>query len=177
MAVAVARTELDAAGLRRAAARTKDADAARRMLALASVLSPVLDGRARTGAAGPCGMDRRTLRDRVRRCDRPGLPALSGRVPPGAERRLSSERGAEPVRNGPSVAAWCVGAGSTGRGRSGRASAGSWPSAASARCRVGRGSAACPPGRAIPATTRPRRGAWKDFAGLVAAASRRARMS
>ena len=46
MAIAITRAEPDAAGLRRAAARTKDADAARRMLALALVL----DGRNRTDA-------------------------------------------------------------------------------------------------------------------------------
>ena len=38
MAVAITRMELDAAGLRRTAARSRDADAARRMLALALVL-------------------------------------------------------------------------------------------------------------------------------------------
>ena len=59
MAVAITRTELDAAGLRRAAAQSKDADAARRMLALALVL----DGHTRTQAAEQCGMDRQTLRD------------------------------------------------------------------------------------------------------------------
>ena len=59
MAVAITRTDHDAAGLRRAAARTKDADAARRMLALALVL----EGRSRTEADHSCGMDRQTLRD------------------------------------------------------------------------------------------------------------------
>ena len=61
MVVAIARRELDASGLRRAAARLKDADAARRMLALALVL----DGHTRADAAGQCGMDRQTLRDGV----------------------------------------------------------------------------------------------------------------
>jgi hypothetical protein len=45
VAVAITRTELTAAGLRGAAARTRDADAVRRMLALALVL----DGRSRAG--------------------------------------------------------------------------------------------------------------------------------
>ncbi len=55
--VAITRTELDAAGLRRAAARSRDAAAARRMLALALVL----EGASRTDAARACGMDRQTL--------------------------------------------------------------------------------------------------------------------
>ena len=63
MSVAIIRAELDAAGLRQAAARTKDADAARRMLALALVL----DGHSRADAAQSCGMDRQTLRDWVHR--------------------------------------------------------------------------------------------------------------
>ena len=63
MAVAVTRTGLDAVGLRRPAARSKDADAARRVLAPALVL----DGSSRTAAAGQCGMGRQTLRDWVHR--------------------------------------------------------------------------------------------------------------
>jgi hypothetical protein len=62
-AIAVARMDLDAAGLRRAAAWSKDAAAARRMLALALVL----DGSSREEAAKSCGMDRQTLRDWVHR--------------------------------------------------------------------------------------------------------------
>jgi transposase len=63
MAVTITRTDLDAPGLRRAAARSDDADAARRMLALALVL----EGRSRAEAATVCGMDRQTLRDWVHR--------------------------------------------------------------------------------------------------------------
>ncbi len=59
MAVAITRMEFDVAGLRQAASRAKDANAARRMLALALVL----DGRSRSEAAQTCGMDRQTLRD------------------------------------------------------------------------------------------------------------------
>ena len=44
--VVISRTDLDAAGLRRAASQSRDADAARRMLALALVL----DGHTRTEA-------------------------------------------------------------------------------------------------------------------------------
>ena len=64
--VSISRTDLDSAGLRRAAARSQDADAARRMLALALVL----DGRTRTEAAQLCGMDRQTLRDWVHQIGR-----------------------------------------------------------------------------------------------------------
>ena len=59
MAVAITWTEFDAAGLRQAATRAKDAHATRRMLALALVL----EGRPRTEAAQTCGMDRQILRD------------------------------------------------------------------------------------------------------------------
>jgi hypothetical protein len=50
MTVAITRTELDAAGLRRAAARSKDAVAARRMLALALVM----EGHNRKRGGTPC---------------------------------------------------------------------------------------------------------------------------
>ena len=81
--IAITRTELDAAGLRRAAAmQRRDADAVRRMLALALVL----DGRTRTEAAELCGMDRQTLRDWVHRYNDLGLAGLSDRMPPGAKR-------------------------------------------------------------------------------------------
>ena len=71
-AVAITRDELDAAGLRREAARTRDADAARRMLALALVL----DGWSRSEAAELCGMERQTLRDWVHRYNAAGLAGL-----------------------------------------------------------------------------------------------------
>ena len=54
MAVAVTWMELDVAVLRRAAARSRDADAAWRMLALALVLL----GHNRIEATALCGMDR-----------------------------------------------------------------------------------------------------------------------
>ena len=83
--------DLDAAGLRRAAAQARDADAARRMLALALVLDDV----SRTEAAELRGMDRQTLRDWVHRYNDLGVPSLSTRVPPGAKPRLSPEQEAE----------------------------------------------------------------------------------
>jgi hypothetical protein len=72
VAVAITRMELDAAGLRRAAARERDAAASRRMRALALVL----EGRPRGEAARLAGMDRQTLRDWVHRYNAAGLPAL-----------------------------------------------------------------------------------------------------
>lgn len=100
--VAITRTELDAAGLRRAAARSRDAAAARRMLALAFVL----DGRARGEAAELCGMDRQTLRDWVHRYNAEGLAGLSDRLQPGPKPRLSAKQEAEVagwVEAGPEV--------------------------------------------------------------------------
>ena len=102
MAVAITRMDHDAAGLRRSAAGTKDADAARRMLALALVL----DGRSRTEAAQSCGMDRQTLRDWVHRFNDEGLSGLSSRKAPGARPRLSREQQEEVarlVRSGPDL--------------------------------------------------------------------------
>ncbi len=101
-AVAITRTELDAAGLRRAAGRSRDSDASRRMLSLALVL----DGHSRTEAAELCGMDRQTLRDWVHRYNAEGLPGLSDRHGAGAKRRLSAEQEAEVakwVREGPTL--------------------------------------------------------------------------
>ena len=53
-AVAISRLDMDAAGLRRAAGRERDAAASRRMLALALVL----EGQSRTEAARAAGMER-----------------------------------------------------------------------------------------------------------------------
>ena len=103
MAVAITWAEFDAAGLRQAAARAKDADAARRMLALALVL----DGRTRTEAAETCGMDRQTLRDWVHRYNDQGLAGLSDRKASGPRSRLTAEQQAELaalVRSGPDLA-------------------------------------------------------------------------
>ena len=100
-AVAISRLDMDAAGLRRAAGRERDAAASRRMLALALVL----EGQSRTEAARAAGMDRQTLRDWVHRYNAEGVAGLRGRVgETGPKRRLLSEQEAEVaewVRRGP----------------------------------------------------------------------------
>jgi transposase len=106
MTIAITRQELGAGELRREARRSRDAAAARRMLALA----PVLEGCSRAEAARHAGMDRQTLRDWVHRCNAEGLPGLhdrprSGRKPrltPGREAELATavERGPDPDRDG-----------------------------------------------------------------------------
>src|ERR671929_1984721 len=91
MTVAVTRKELGADGLRREAARCRDARAARRMLALALVL----EGTSREEAARAAGMDRQTLRDWVRRYNEEGLAGLHDRRRPGPRPRLTPEQEAE----------------------------------------------------------------------------------
>jgi transposase len=103
MAVAITREGLLAADLRREAARSRDANAARRMLAIALVL----DGHPREDAAAACGMDRRTLRDWVHRYNAEGLAGLANRRAPGPAPRLSAEQEAAVdrwVEQGPELA-------------------------------------------------------------------------
>jgi transposase len=88
MAVEVTRRELSAAELRQAAARSRDASAARRMLAIALVL----EGVPRHEAARAAGMDRQTLRDWVHRYNAEGLAGLANRRAPGPAPRLSAEQ-------------------------------------------------------------------------------------
>jgi transposase len=105
VAVSITRDDLDAAGFRRAAARSDDAAAARRMLALALVL----EGRSRSEAARTAGMDRQTLRDWVHRYNAEGLAGLSNRPREGVAPRLTAqqmtelealvEAGPDPVRD------------------------------------------------------------------------------
>ena len=94
-AIAITRDDLTATELRVAAARAKDARAARRMLALALVL----EGADRATAAQTCGMDRQTLRDWVHRYNAEGLAGLVNREAPARPRRLSPAQMAQ-------VAAW-----------------------------------------------------------------------
>jgi len=93
MTVAITRRGLDADGLRREAARCRDAKAARRMLSLALVL----EGYSREDAARAAGMDRQTLRDWAHRYNEEGLPGLHDRRRPGRKPRLSPEQEAELV--------------------------------------------------------------------------------
>ena len=104
MAVEITRTDMAASELRAQAARTKDAKAARRMLAIALVL----DGTDRKTAAETCGMDRQTLRDWVHRYNNDGIAGLSNRYAAGPTPLLNSEQKAElarMVRDGPELEA------------------------------------------------------------------------
>ena len=103
MAVEITRREASAAELRQAATRSRDANAARRMLAIALVL----EGRSREDAAASCGMDRQTLRDWAHRYNAEGLAGLANRHAPGPVPRLSAEQEAivaEWVEQGPDLA-------------------------------------------------------------------------
>lgn len=88
LGVAVMRRDRTAGELRREAGRSKDAKAARRMLAIALVL----EGADRATAARTCGMDRQTLRDWVHRYNAEGVAGLSDRRAPGPSRRLSPQQ-------------------------------------------------------------------------------------
>ncbi len=106
MTVAITRDGLGAGDLRREAVRCRDANAARRMLALALVL----EGHSREEAARHTGMDRQTLRDWVQRYNAEGLAGLHDRRRPGPKPRLTPEQmaelakvveqGPDPVRDG-----------------------------------------------------------------------------
>jgi transposase len=102
-ALAITRTEYDAAGLRHQAGRAREPAAARRMLALAAAL----EGQDRTSAARLAGMDRQTLRDWVHRYNEQGLAGLYDRREHHRPRRLTAEQEAEVaalVQAGPDVA-------------------------------------------------------------------------
>jgi putative transposase len=89
--IAITRLDLTASELRSAAGRTKDARAARRMLAIALVL----EGVDRAVASQTCGMDRQTLRDWVHRYNAEGLAGLVNRTAPPRPRRLAPDQMAE----------------------------------------------------------------------------------
>ena len=103
MTVAITRLDLSAADLRARAARTEDAQAARRMLAVALVL----EGCSRQDAAAACAMDRQTLRDWVHRYNETGPDGLHDRPRRnGPPPRLSPEQQAkvaEWVEQGPEL--------------------------------------------------------------------------
>jgi transposase len=104
MAVTITRQDVSVGGLRREAGRTRDAKAARRMLAVALVM----EGQSREDAAECCGMDRQTLRDWVHRFNADGLAGLSDLPRQNGPRpRLSPEQEAvvaEWVEQGPDLA-------------------------------------------------------------------------
>ena len=100
MAVAITRTDFSARDLRAEAAKTTDAKAARRMLAIALVM----EGVDRKTAAESCGMDRQSLRDWVHRYNAEGLAGLSNRRSAGQKPLLNADQKAELaqiVREGP----------------------------------------------------------------------------
>jgi transposase len=91
MAVEITRKDLTPVQVRLAAGKSRDARAARRMLAIALVL----EGVERKTAAETCGMDRQTLRDWVHRYNAEGLAGLANRRSCGRRSRLSAEQKAE----------------------------------------------------------------------------------
>ncbi len=93
--IEVTRKDLTASELRSAASRSRDARAARRMLAIALVL----EGVDRATAAETCGKDRQTLRDWVHRYNAEGVARLENRTVPHRPRWLAPEKLAE-------LAAW-----------------------------------------------------------------------
>src|SRR6478672_6233027 len=95
-ALAITRDDFTAAELREAATHSKDANAARRMLALALVL----EGYNRGEAGKLCGMDRQTLRDWVLRYNAEGVAGLCNRIAAGPKPRLKSGAGGGRSRAG-----------------------------------------------------------------------------
>jgi transposase len=86
-AIAV-REDFSASSLRRLAARSRDANQSRRLLALAAIL----DGMSRGEAARIGGMDRQSLRDWVIRFNAEGPEGLVNRASPGRRCWLSAEQ-------------------------------------------------------------------------------------
>ena len=103
MTVKITRLELTPVDLRREAAGTKDAAAARRLLAIALLL----EGHGREAAARQSAMDRQTLRDWVHRYDAEGIAGLFDRPHGGgAPRKLTAAQESEVadwVRAGPEL--------------------------------------------------------------------------
>jgi putative transposase len=85
------RPDWDAKRVRAAARKAKDADQARRLLAIAAAY----EGQDRTTAAKIGAMDPQRLRDWVRRFNAAGPDGLIDRKPAGAARRLTPEQEAE----------------------------------------------------------------------------------
>jgi len=85
------RPDWDAKRVRAASREARDANQARRLLAIAAAY----EGRDRTVAAKIGAMDPHRLRDWVRRFNAAGPEGLIDRKPTGAKRRLTSEQEAE----------------------------------------------------------------------------------
>jgi transposase len=103
VALSITRTDRTSVELRAEAARSKNARASRRMLAIAMAL----DGHSREAAAEACAMDRQILRDWVLRYNEYGLPGLYDLAQPGPRPFLTEEQEAEVVtwvENGPDLA-------------------------------------------------------------------------
>jgi len=103
VALLITRTDRTSAELRAEAARSKNAKASRRMLAIAMVL----DGYSRGSAAEACAMDRQTLRDWVLRYNERGVSGLFDHAHLGPRPLLTAEQEAEVatwVENGPDLA-------------------------------------------------------------------------
>jgi transposase len=90
-AIAITNLEHTAAELREFAAKTKDAEVARRLLALAMVL----EDKSRTEAATQNAMQRQSLRDWVHRYNAEGVAGLTSRVAPGRAASLTAQQMAE----------------------------------------------------------------------------------
>ena len=88
MTVEITRTEFSAEDLRRKAARVRDANQSRRLLALAQVL----EGAPRGDAARNAGMNRQTLCDWVHRYNAEGVDGLSDRPRSGRKPRLNESQ-------------------------------------------------------------------------------------
>ncbi|MFV3078152.1 helix-turn-helix domain-containing protein, partial [Niveispirillum fermenti] len=99
-AIKITRAGSDAATLRREAVGSRDANVARRLLALALIA----EGKTREEAAAAAGMDRQTLRDWVHRYNAEGIAGLVDRRSKGRPGILSAEQLEELaswVRQGP----------------------------------------------------------------------------
>ena len=90
-AVEITRIDATAADLRSTAAKSKDGEQVRRLLALALVL----EGQSRRVAAEQSGMDRQTLRDWVHRYNAEGVAGLASIRSGGREALLSDAQMAE----------------------------------------------------------------------------------
>jgi transposase len=91
LAIKLTRIDYTATQLRSLAAKSDNADQARRLLAMAMVQ----DGASREDAARQTGMDRQTLRDWVHRYNEAGVDGLVSRKPPGALPKLTPAQMAE----------------------------------------------------------------------------------